>query len=77
MARTEMATWKKVIRAVSHELNNTLAPISSLTFTGVELARAGAIEQMAEIFGGIGDRTEHLQRFVQGYAEFVISDALS
>jgi two-component system nitrogen regulation sensor histidine kinase NtrY len=28
MARTEVATWKKVIRVVSHELNNTLAPIS-------------------------------------------------
>jgi two-component system, NtrC family, nitrogen regulation sensor histidine kinase NtrY len=70
MARTEVATWKKVIRVVSHELNNTLAPISSLTFTGAELARAGAIERMAEIFGGIRDRTEHLQRFVQGYASF-------
>jgi two-component system, NtrC family, nitrogen regulation sensor histidine kinase NtrY len=70
MARTEVTTWKKVIRVVSHELNNTLAPISSLTFTGAELARAGAIERMAEIFGGIRDRTEHLQRFVQGYASF-------
>jgi two-component system nitrogen regulation sensor histidine kinase NtrY len=70
MARTEVATWKKVIRVVSHELNNTLAPISSLTFTGTELARAGAIERMAEVFGGIRDRTEHLQRFVQGYASF-------
>jgi two-component system nitrogen regulation sensor histidine kinase NtrY len=70
MARTEVATWKKVIRVVTHELNNTLAPISSLTFTGTELARAGAIERMTEIFGGIRDRTEHLQRFVRGYASF-------
>jgi two-component system nitrogen regulation sensor histidine kinase NtrY len=70
MARTEVATWKKVIRVVTHELNNTLAPISSLTFTGAELARAGAIERMGEIFAGIRDRTEHLQRFVQGYASF-------
>ena len=70
MARTEVATWKKVIRVVTHELNNTLAPISSLTFTGAELARAGAVQRMAEIFAGIRDRTEHLQRFVQGYASF-------
>jgi two-component system, NtrC family, nitrogen regulation sensor histidine kinase NtrY len=70
MARTEVATWKKVIRVVTHELNNTLAPISSLTFTGAELARTGAVERMAEIFGGIRDRTEHLERFVQGYASF-------
>jgi two-component system, NtrC family, nitrogen regulation sensor histidine kinase NtrY len=70
MARTEVATWKKVIRVVTHELNNTLAPISSLTFTGAELARSGAVERMAEIFAGIRDRTEHLQRFIQGYASF-------
>jgi nitrogen fixation/metabolism regulation signal transduction histidine kinase len=70
MARTEVATWKKVIRVVTHELNNTLAPISSLTFTGAELARTGAVKRMAEIFGGIRDRTAHLERFVQGYASF-------
>ena len=70
MARSEVATWKKVIRVVTHELNNTLAPVSSLTFTGTELARTGAVERLAEIFEGIRDRTEHLQRFVQEYASF-------
>ncbi|HEY0799831.1 MAG TPA: ATP-binding protein, partial [Steroidobacteraceae bacterium] len=70
MARAEVATWKKVIRVVTHELNNTLAPISSLTFTGREFARAGALDRLPEIFAGIRERTEHLQRFVQGYASF-------
>src|SRR5690606_20629251 len=28
--RQEVATWKKVIRVISHELNNSLAPIHSL-----------------------------------------------
>ena len=30
LSRQEVATWKKVIRVISHELNNSLAPISSL-----------------------------------------------
>jgi nitrogen fixation/metabolism regulation signal transduction histidine kinase len=29
MNRQEVATWKKVIRVISHELNNSLAPLSS------------------------------------------------
>ena len=30
----EVATWKKVIRVIAHELNNSLAPISSLAHSG-------------------------------------------
>jgi len=32
--RQEVATWKKVIRVIGHELNNSLAPISSLAHSG-------------------------------------------
>ena len=70
ISRTEVATWKKVIRVVTHELNNAVAPISSLIFTGGELARAGALARLPEIFSGIRERTEHLQRFVHSYASF-------
>jgi nitrogen fixation/metabolism regulation signal transduction histidine kinase len=31
IARKESDMWKQVIRLISHELNNSLAPISSLT----------------------------------------------
>src|SRR5439155_22471201 len=30
LRRQEVATWKNVIRVMSHELNNSLAPVSSL-----------------------------------------------
>ena len=30
LGRQEAEVWKKVIRVISHELNNSLAPISSL-----------------------------------------------
>jgi hypothetical protein len=39
LSRQEVATWKRVIRVMSHELYNSLAPISSLAHTGAELAR--------------------------------------
>jgi two-component system nitrogen regulation sensor histidine kinase NtrY len=53
MARTEVATWKKVIRVVTHELNNTLAPISSLTFTGAELAHSRSDRAPATVCAGV------------------------
>jgi PAS domain-containing protein len=34
LSRAEVATWKRVIRVLSHELNNSLAPISSLAHSG-------------------------------------------
>jgi nitrogen fixation/metabolism regulation signal transduction histidine kinase len=42
MAAQEVAVWKKVIRVIAHELNNSLAPISSLANSGLMLARASA-----------------------------------
>jgi nitrogen fixation/metabolism regulation signal transduction histidine kinase len=40
LAAQEVAVWKKVIRVIAHELNNSLAPISSLANSGLMLARA-------------------------------------
>ena len=41
LRRQEVQTWKKVIRVISHELNNSLAPIASLAHSGGELLRRG------------------------------------
>src|SRR5690606_27574643 len=41
LSRQEVQTWKKVIRVISHELNNSLAPISSMAHSGAELLRRG------------------------------------
>lgn len=68
--RQEVATWKKVIRVISHELNNSLAPISSLAHSGRELARRGNIERLDSVFGTIEDRSMRLKDFIQGYARF-------
>lgn len=34
LRRQEVNTWKKVIRVISHELNNSLAPVASLAHSG-------------------------------------------
>jgi nitrogen fixation/metabolism regulation signal transduction histidine kinase len=70
LSRQEVAAWKRVIRVISHELNNSLAPISSLAHSGAELARRGERERLPEVFAGIGERARHLHTFIAGYADF-------
>jgi nitrogen fixation/metabolism regulation signal transduction histidine kinase len=70
LSRQEVKTWKKVIRVISHELNNSLAPITSLAHSGRELARGGDAGRLGPVFDTIEDRARHLHRFIQSYAEF-------
>ena len=70
LSRQEVATWKRVIRVISHELNNSLAPISSLAHSGAELARRGDMGRLPGVFATIGERARHLHGFIAGYASF-------
>ncbi len=70
LSRQEVAVWKKLIRALSHELNNSLAPISSLARSGAELARRGDVAALAPVFATIGERATHLHAFIAGYSDF-------
>jgi nitrogen fixation/metabolism regulation signal transduction histidine kinase len=70
LTRQEVATWKKVIRVISHELNNSLAPISSLAHSGQLVAEQHDDERLADILGTIEDRAQHLKVFIEGYARF-------
>lgn len=70
LARQEVATWKKVIRVISHEINNSLGPIRSLSHSGQELARRGDAEKLDRVFATIEERTRHLDGFISGYARF-------
>jgi nitrogen fixation/metabolism regulation signal transduction histidine kinase len=70
LSRQEVAAWKRVIRVVSHELNNSLAPISSLAHSGAELARRGDVQRLPGVFATIGERARHLHGFIDGYARF-------
>ncbi len=68
--RQEVNTWKKVIRLISHELNNSLAPITSLAHSGELLSQRQHADKLAGIFSTMGERARYLQSFIEGYAKF-------
>ncbi len=68
--RQEVNTWKKVIRLISHELNNSLAPITSLAHSGETLCDRQDEEKLGKIFSTMGERARYLQTFIEGYAKF-------
>lgn len=73
ISRQEVTTWKRVIRVISHELNNSLAPMRSLANSGRQMVGgAGDVprERLELVFDTIVDRAEHLSGFIQGYARF-------
>ena len=70
LRRQEVQTWKKVIRVISHELNNSLAPIASLAHSGAELLRRGQAERLPAALATIEERARHLEGFIRDYARF-------
>ena len=70
LAAQEVSIWKKVIRVIAHELNNSLAPITSLAHSGQLLAGEAADARLTRVFDTIGERAAHLATFIDGYARF-------
>ncbi|MFL6628939.1 MAG: sensor histidine kinase [Vitreoscilla sp.] len=70
LSRQEVASWKRLIRVISHELNNSLAPISSLAHSGAELVRRGDDARAVQVLHSIAERARHLHGFLDGYARF-------
>lgn len=70
LRRQEVQTWKKVIRVISHELNNSLAPVASLAHSAGELVSRAQYERLPEIMRTIEERAQHLESFINGYARF-------
>jgi len=66
--RQEAMIWKKVIRTITHELNNSLAPISSMAHSGELLVKQEKYDQLSVVFETIGERALHLKHFIDGYA---------
>ena len=70
LSRQEVAVWKKVIRIISHELNNSLGPMSSMLHSAQLLANKVDEPRLARVFATIDERISHLTEFVQGYGKF-------
>ncbi len=71
----EAQAFRRLLRVLSHEINNSLAPIASMADTLAHLLPAPATpiddELHADLHGGlslIGKRSAALQRFLGGYA---------
>lgn len=70
MNAQEVAVWKKVIRVIAHEINNSVAPIASLAQSGYRLAEQPDPAQLRRVFAAIEERMSHLSQFVDGYSRF-------
>jgi nitrogen fixation/metabolism regulation signal transduction histidine kinase len=71
LSRREAEAWKRAIRIMSHEINNSLAPVASLVHTARRIVGVPEhAERLSQAFDTIADRTRHLQRFLDGYASF-------
>lgn len=71
LRRQEVEVWKRAIRVLNHELNNSLAPIRSLFHSArVIRNREEQWHRMDEINSAVEERLDYLQRFLDGYAAF-------
>jgi two-component system nitrogen regulation sensor histidine kinase NtrY len=82
--REELTAWKKLLRVIGHELNNSLAPLSSLAYSGQQLLDAQLLgagtdkgiadgqtfAQLRQILLTISERSQHLNLFLQAYIQF-------
>ncbi|HLJ91523.1 MAG TPA: ATP-binding protein [Candidatus Angelobacter sp.] len=70
---TERLAWQRLVRVLSHEINNSLAPIKSISRTLSRLSDQKLAEPERENFKYglevIGSRAESLNRFLQSYAQ--------
>lgn len=71
LRRQEVAVWKNAIRVINHELNNTIAPISSLIHSArIAQDRPDRRHHLPEIYGTIEERLAFLRMFLESYAQF-------
>jgi nitrogen fixation/metabolism regulation signal transduction histidine kinase len=71
LQRQEIDVWKNVIRIINHELNNSLAPISSMVHSARIIAQnPEQLPKLGKVFDTIEERTVHLTAFLEGYARF-------
>jgi nitrogen fixation/metabolism regulation signal transduction histidine kinase len=71
LRRQEVDVWKRAIRTVSHEINNSLAPIASLARSARQLSQTPEkLDRLPGLLDLIEERATHLRDFLEGYARF-------
>jgi signal transduction histidine kinase len=72
--REEVDAWRRLVRVLSHEINNTLGPVRSAALTARDrvaprIGDADVAGDLKTAFRLIVDRTDSLASFIGGYAE--------
>lgn len=72
--REEVATWRRLVRVLSHEINNTLGPVGSVAATirdriAPRVSDADAAEDLKMASRLIAERVGALSEFIAGYAD--------
>jgi signal transduction histidine kinase len=69
LARNEADVWRKAIRVIGHEINNSLAPVTSLLHSAKLMAsQAPMPPRLVPALDMIEERAHHLRTFLDGYA---------
>jgi len=74
LRREELQAWQRLLRVLGHEINNSLAPISSIASTLLQLLSKDPLpsdwrDDSNSALKVIGDRAEALARFVASYGQ--------
>ena len=70
LVRSEVGAWKQVFRLMSHELNNSLAPIASLSRSAQTLIDRADTAKATQVLDTVQERAQHLSQFLNRYARF-------
>ena len=65
LRENQLRAWQQIIRVLSHEIRNSLTPVSSMAET---LAEKSLVDRDKQILQVITERCEHLQSFVDRYS---------
>lgn len=68
--QNEQDSWTKLIRVLTHEIMNTVAPITSLSETLLAKAQQEGTKEMREGLQLIKDASQGLTEFVENYRKF-------
>ena len=72
LSARESSAWRNLIRVLTHEIMNTLTPVTSLAHTTVDLLDdPAATDDIREAIATIGRRSDGLMNFVSRYRELL------
>lgn len=70
MAENELQAWRRLIRVISHEVNNSLTPILSICETvSSSLTNVPDGEDLQEGLSVVIERSKGLKQFISGYSQ--------